>query len=825
MDGSILKCQLCHEICKKGAHMKCCGARACRACAFKKITSSRTCWSCSKTGLTTTQDLVNDDVLRKAVEYFNDHKILLPGCVKELTKKNKGTVKKKLTDREKTELEEKLKVDQLKEVSKNKGIVKRELTGREKIELAEKLKVDHMKELTKEEQTELDQKLRKSKPYGLCNRHEKAARDDLAKEQKMKAEEAPRVDLPQLYYHCSGTAKDQIMNKRKYTNYKQVEVENRVEGLSKTLDASNKGFAMLAKMGYQPGDRLGKKETGILEPVGIKVKTGRSGLGLGTEKMERRKFQPSSNEKPAIAFQNCLREGSILEVQKINKTKSKYYCLHCKGGFFYSYKRHFLKGGHFNHMKHCKDVQSCLQVENLEKVLEDLHKKFEIAIAGVATKKAINRELKLMNREMVSNKEVQAIRDQQFITGLEIREWAIVCFAPSTTVPEHNLKNFTEQLQETSNDRGMPIIGQPCIKYAVEERELDQDLVEPMFRNLKSIFCGLQLIVVVIPDSNPIVDIYSEVKRVGDTVLGIATQCVKVKNVKNPHHRAFPNLCLKINAKLGLVDGSPDPSENKMGSQPEDRLGGNATEMFDPNGIQVLKDQIITNNKKDPELKEEIKLEKYSDKIIAANIKKDTELKLEKGSEQIIPNIKKDPEPIGQVWNIKKETDNIINQTTHPELTKHIQPSDEGNTYVGKVIQIVDKNYGISAVKRIDGGGQVFQCLFDLCDLLVDGKYCDSNNSLGEVIEVGNFIKICGVYIDIEETYNLERSILVMATSVIYAKTGQKLLKLESPQSIKTKEISYEKIENFEKVRKVLNKLAVSQMENALINSVKNSTS
>ena len=46
-----------------------------------------------------------------------------------------------------------------------------------------------------------------------------------------------------------------------------------------------------------------------------------------------------------------------------------------------------------------------------------------------------------------------------------------------------------------------------------------------MFRYLKSSFPTLQLVVVVLPGKTPV---YAEVKRVGDTLLGMATQCVQV---------------------------------------------------------------------------------------------------------------------------------------------------------------------------------------------------------------------------------------------------------------------------------------------------------
>lgn len=117
------------------------------------------------------------------------------------------------------------------------------------------------------------------------------------------------------------------------------------------------------------------------------------------------------------------------------------------------------------------------------------------------------------------------MRGKQFFMGVEIRVWAIACFAPQRTVREDALKyvslkklfmwnytkkckwnviclcrNFTQQLQKISNDAGMPIIGQPCFcKYAT-----GPDQVEPMFKYLKSTFVQLQLVVVVLPGKTPV---------------------------------------------------------------------------------------------------------------------------------------------------------------------------------------------------------------------------------------------------------------------------------------------------------------------------------
>lgn len=49
-------------------------------------------------------------------------------------------------------------------------------------------------------------------------------------------------------------------------------------------------------------------------------------------------------------------------------------------------------------------------------------------------------------------------------------------------------------------------------------------------------------------------------KRVGDTVLGMATQCVQAKNVNKTSPQTLSNLCLKINVKLGGINSILVPS-------------------------------------------------------------------------------------------------------------------------------------------------------------------------------------------------------------------------------------------------------------------------
>ncbi|XP_031621220.1 G patch domain-containing protein 11 [Contarinia nasturtii] len=70
---------------------------------------------------------------------------------------------------------------------------------------------------------------------------------------------------------------DEQKNKQKPV--KQLEAERREEGLSAAISSDNKGFAMLAKMGYKQGDAIGRSSTGIVEPISIQIKSDRAGLG------------------------------------------------------------------------------------------------------------------------------------------------------------------------------------------------------------------------------------------------------------------------------------------------------------------------------------------------------------------------------------------------------------------------------------------------------------------------------------------------------------------------------------------------------------------
>ncbi|EFP03408.1 hypothetical protein CRE_09584 [Caenorhabditis remanei] len=184
------------------------------------------------------------------------------------------------------------------------------------------------------------------------------------------------------------------------------------------------------------------------------------------------------------------------------------------------------------------------------------------------------------NSTAVPNQGVWDLRGKQFHTGIEVRVWAIVCFADQNHVKENDLRAFTQHLQRISHDAGMPIIGNPCFcKYAVGVEQ-----VEPMFKYLKQNYPELQLVVIVLPGKTPVYDkkcertcgntdrilvlkskqrvwisghtyIYTLKSNVLETPSSESPLNVsRPKNVTRTTPQTLSNICMKMNMKLGGVN-------------------------------------------------------------------------------------------------------------------------------------------------------------------------------------------------------------------------------------------------------------------------------
>ena len=90
-----------------------------------------------------------------------------------------------------------------------------------------------------------------------------------------------------------------------------------------TLDTSNKGYKMMAALGYKAGSTLGagKATDALLEPVGLEMKEGRSGIGADSEK--KRKFREEVERKAGEEKRVKVEEGDFRERNRLEREQRR----------------------------------------------------------------------------------------------------------------------------------------------------------------------------------------------------------------------------------------------------------------------------------------------------------------------------------------------------------------------------------------------------------------------------------------------------------------------------------------------------------------------
>lgn len=73
--------------------------------------------------------------------------------------------------------------------------------------------------------------------------------------------------------------KRQELLAKKPKTYHEQQKEVLEKGLNTAISAENKGFQLLAKMGFKEGTSLGKSQSGLVEPINVILKEDNSGLG------------------------------------------------------------------------------------------------------------------------------------------------------------------------------------------------------------------------------------------------------------------------------------------------------------------------------------------------------------------------------------------------------------------------------------------------------------------------------------------------------------------------------------------------------------------
>lgn len=123
--------------------------------------------------------------------------------------------------------------------------------------------------------------------------------------------------------------KKRIEMKEQNKSIKVVEAEKREEGLSSAITSTNKGFGMLMKMGYKPGQGIGKSQSGIVEPIPVEVKAGRQGLGKTLKRKEshdRKSTNAKLDNMNMRDFRSRIAQEKTEQMQKVDVYKSQKVC-------------------------------------------------------------------------------------------------------------------------------------------------------------------------------------------------------------------------------------------------------------------------------------------------------------------------------------------------------------------------------------------------------------------------------------------------------------------------------------------------------------------
>eukprot|EP00668_Euglena_longa_P003690 GGOE01004331.1.p1 GENE.GGOE01004331.1~~GGOE01004331.1.p1 ORF type:complete len:320 (-),score=68.21 GGOE01004331.1:213-1172(-) len=107
---------------------------------------------------------------------------------------------------------------------------------------------------------------------------------------------------------------------------KQLQEDRREEGLQAPIPQANRGFQLLARMGYQPGAGLGKAESGPSQVIPLVVKRDRQGLGSSTDSAGRHKAQrQQDNATSTEAYRQQLHVQLV--AKKLRRDFRKYFAM------------------------------------------------------------------------------------------------------------------------------------------------------------------------------------------------------------------------------------------------------------------------------------------------------------------------------------------------------------------------------------------------------------------------------------------------------------------------------------------------------------------
>ncbi|CAB5179818.1 unnamed protein product [Rhizophagus irregularis] len=142
------------------------------------------------------------------------------------------------------------------------------------------------------------------------------------------------------------------------------------------------------------------------------------------------------------------------------------------------------------------------------------------------------------------------LRNKKVIYGATLGSWSVLAFLNYKSLSDQAIKLFVRELIITCQDTGMNITDrEPLICRENPIGNTEESLKKAWLKAGNKAKAQPQLILCILPNTGS--NLYAVIKRVGDTVIGVATQCIQSIHTINPKKQYCANVCLKMNVKLG----------------------------------------------------------------------------------------------------------------------------------------------------------------------------------------------------------------------------------------------------------------------------------
>ncbi|RIA81109.1 Piwi domain-containing protein [Glomus cerebriforme] len=151
------------------------------------------------------------------------------------------------------------------------------------------------------------------------------------------------------------------------------------------------------------------------------------------------------------------------------------------------------------------------------------------------------------------------LRDKKVATGATLGSWSILAFVDEEKLRDQIILGFVRELVNTCQETGMNIPNKnPPLMRANHQGTIEESLKKVWIKAGNAAKAQPQIILCILPNKG--VPLYAEIKRVCDTVIGVASQCVQCDHMEKPKKQYCANVCLKMNVKLGGMNSFLNPT-------------------------------------------------------------------------------------------------------------------------------------------------------------------------------------------------------------------------------------------------------------------------